>query len=514
MQSTTVRVLLRLAFVCLLAYYALGALALIRASVSMIGNRWENTYTESPTVYVATHAESSGRIYHSFSSPPYAPQPYGPLFYLLGAGIAKLSGQDIDLTFRHGRILSFSSYLLSGLVVLWITRRLGFSWLLSALAALMFWGQPVFIGWNVAVRPDMVCLLLMLLCLASALRAGDAPVWVLGSGVLAALAFLIKQTGASAPAAVGFVLLLERNWRGASLFALSAALPVFLVLGALLLHEPFFLEQFTSATKGPWSIPDAARFLFYRLFDITILIPIAVGAFGIAAALRANMRTRMVAYFAISSGAMALLTIPQRGGDTNYFFPTLAACALLAPFAVGVVAERIRTTAMIASIIAVLLCALPIEMNPRRHVASREVHARDDAYLPLRSLRVLSDTPFIALHGRDPELLDPHYMSALEGAGHWSSSVVAEKIRRGDYDLIVTACNRQFVCAYRGIAYFSPAVVQRINEDYEVLCEDSSAVVMKPRFAQPKVTPEMLDPILGERCGTDRRGQAPQLRFW
>ena len=513
-RATASNALPRLAYLALLAYCALGSLALIHASARLLPNRWENTYTESPTVYVGAHAASSRHLYHSLSRPPYTVQPYGPLFYGLSAAVAAISGHDIDATARRGRLLVFSCYLLCGLVLFGTARRLGFSRPLSAIAGLLFCGQPALMGWNASVRPDMTSLLLMLASVGCAVRADDPPLrtWA-GSGALTGLSFLIKPPGAAAGAAVFLALLRSGRRREASAFTLGAAAPVAIVLGWLWLREPFFAEQVTSPGKVPWSVADAVDFVIGRLGDITFGIPLAIGALGIAAALGANLQARIVAYFAIATAAMGLLTIPQLGGDENYFFPALAGCSLLAPFAVQWVQRRTSSPIVMASIIGVLVCAIPQVIDARRHSRSRHVYAPDDAYAPLRSLRILSDTPFIALRGRDPELLDPYSMHAMELAGSWNAAPIRENVERGDYDLIVLACGREFVCGYRGVAFFSREIVQSMNQNYEVLCADSRALVLTPRSREPAVSAAMLDPILGQPCATDQRGNAPNLVF-
>jgi 4-amino-4-deoxy-L-arabinose transferase-like glycosyltransferase len=514
LPSSASTVLFRLAFASLLAYCAIGTCASIDASVRLIPNRWDNTYTESPTLYAATRATSTGALYHSLFRPPYEVQPYGPLFYLLHAGISAISRNDVDSTTRRGRVLAFGCYLLCGWLIYRISRRLDFARPSSAAAALLFLGQPALFGWNVSVRPDMLCSFLMLSCLAAAIPVGDAPLraWI-GSGALAGLACSIKQPGAAAPLAVVLALVRENKRREAGIFALCAAIPIALFYGAAWMREPFFVEQVTTAGKGPWSIANAALFVFRKLTDVTYLIPLAIGGLGIEAALRSNLRTRMVAYFALASAGTGLLTMPQLGANMNYFFPALASCGLLVPFVVQRVRDRIRSPGLIAAIMAVLICAIPNELQPWRYDPPRFVRAPDEAYAPLRSLRVLSDTPFVSLRARDPELLDPYFLHAMERTDHWSSSAVVEDVQRETYDLIVIACDREFICRYRGVAFFSLEVVQAINAHYAVLCADSGALVLEPRSRPPAVTPETLDPILGEPCSADLRGSVPNLVF-
>ncbi len=70
-----------------------------------------------------------------------------------------------------------------------------------------------------------------------------------------------------------------------------------------------------------------------------------------------------------------------------------------------------------------------------------------------------------------------------------------------------------YVCVFRGIAYFSPAAVEAINENYEVFCSASSSTVLVPRARPVAVTPAAIEAAFGTPCDTGQRGAAPMILF-
>jgi hypothetical protein len=98
-------------------------------------------------------------------------------------------------------------------------------------------------------------------------------------------------------------------------------------------------------------------------------------------------------------------------------------------------------------------------------------------------------------------------------ARNWDSSPIVENVRRGDYDLVILGGRWPWhvVSYFRGIAYFSPALVKAINENYRVLCSTMSSAVLKPRVREVEVAPAMLGLALGQPCGVGLHGHPPDL---
>jgi hypothetical protein len=505
------RLLRRLAFLSLLVYCTLGSVAVTIEGAWMIRARRDTTFPESVNAYLAILAVRSGQIYHSVASPPYLPQPFGPLFYAMNAVIARASNLDVDLLLQRGRLLSFGCFLLCGLVVFQISRRLEFSNTESTLAAMMCLAQPGFLTWNATMRPDVPALLAMLLCLLFALCEEQwGPAACIASGLLAGAAFLLKQSAAAAPIAIGAVFLLEKKYRQIVWFALSAATPLALALGILLWHREPFFEQFTAVSRGVWSLGAGAQWIM-KPGHGALAIPLLIGGVGFLPARRESGRSKMIAAFALVSLCAGLATIPQVGGNINYFLPTLAGCALLLPFAMRVVVPKMSAAPAIAILASIVLLAGTaggaLECDDVRAYTAWT----DASYEGLRSFKILSDDPYTSVHGRDPELLDPYTIHAFELTGHWNPSGVIESVQRGDYDLVILTHGRT-IHSYRGISFFGPRIVSSLNQNYEVACEAGTTLVLKPQLREARATPEMLSSLFGP-CSPSAVDRAPNLSF-
>jgi hypothetical protein len=508
-------VLSAIALICLALYCALSAASVTVGGAKFITNPADTTYPESANIYMAVTAARTGHLYATFTQPPYLTQAYGPLYYAIIAAIARASHLDFDLVRVRVRLLTYACFLLSAAIIFLICKRLRFSMVSSTLAALVFLGQPYFLTWSVSVRPDLMLVMVMLLSLLWAIE-GDAlnGGGYLLSGLLAGLAFLIKQPGIAAPIAVLAILLYRKKFKSAGVYASGAGVPVALVIGGLLWRGGPFLEQFAAVGKNSWSLANAGLFALSRMSELTMVIPIAIGAIGLVQAVRAaNVPAQMIAAFAVANWMVGFSGLPQLGGDVNYFFPGVAACALLLPFALQMIRRDLHSKAFFVLIIVALLSVSWLQADSERRAFFIRQRQPERALDVLGPFKILSDRPAFTLHGRDPDLLDPFTNHNLELAGHWDSSPIVQNLRRHDYDLVIISDREpwQFVRTFRGISYFSPAVVKAMNEDYRVLCSTPSSAVLQPRTRDVEISPAVLDSVLGEACDMELQGTAPGL---
>jgi len=511
-QSTRHGFLPRLASVLLLAYCVGGGLLVTVQSAKLIRAQRDTTYPEGANAYVVVLAGRTGQLYHSYSSPPYVAQPYGPLFYAVNAAIARASNCDADITIRRARLLTFACFLLCGFVVFQICRELEFSNSQSALAGMMLLAQPAFINWNVTVRPDVPSLLGMLLCLLFALREEE---WgsqaCIFSGFFAGTAFLLKQSAMAAPAAIAAVFILKKKYKQTLILTLSAAAPMVAAFGILLWRREPFIEQFTSIGKSVWSIAAAASWtLSWKSGLWPVLgVPLAIGGTGLISAMRGNEKTKMITSFALMNLCAGFATIPQVGGDVNYFLPAVAGCSLLLPVAIRVVTQQMGRRPATSVLVSVVLLAGIVVVGVKYSKLRSHAPRTDISFEVLRSFRILSEDPYITLHGRDPEMLDSFSTHVFELAGHWDPSSVIQSIQRGDYDLVILYSGRT-IYSYRGISFFGRPIVNSLNANYEVLCVAGDTGVLKPRSREIAATPETLRPILGV-CVPGEADRAPNL---
>ena len=502
-----------LAGFCLIAYCSVGAIMLPFGSAKLIPDQQENTYPESSILYEAILSAKTGHLYFPLLEKPYLSQPYGPLFYATNWIIAESAKLNLNAVMVRSRTLIFITFLFCGVMVLLISRKLGAPISHAAMSGALMLGFPAFIYWNVSLRPDIPCLLAMLLCIYFSLadtRGTNGR--TIASGSFAAASYLIKQTGVAAALAVLAGLLWKRRYREAGIFIASSAIPVIATITLLKWrHEPF-VEQWNSVANGAlWSISEGAKWSWKELTPVTVLVPICVGLAGTLLAMRKDAPSRTIALFFFFTWLIFAATIWQRGGGHNYILPGLTACALLLPLAIEFLRATLHGWALVP--LAGLLMSTAWATSQRElRLFKGTLAPQQITHSALAPFRILSDNPYYTLQGRDPEMLDPFLFHSLELAGHWSSRPVAAELRRGDIDLVILACTwRTTLCSYRGISYFSPEILQNISDNYYVLCSTLNAWVLEPRDEQVNLPPSSFDAILGAPCGTGMRGK--QLRL-
>lgn len=504
------------AFIALIIYCLIGAIMLPVSSLKLIPNQLENTYPESSVLFEAQLSARTGHLYFPLLERPYLSQPYGPLFYVTNMLIAKSAGLDSTATMIRARSFIFGAYLLCGLMIFALNRRLGFSWVYSSLAALLLLGIPKFLYWNVSVRPDIPYLLAMLVCVYFAIRNEDSSRFDLfASGLAGAIGVLFKQPAIAAPAAVVIVLILRRKYRDAALFCTTFMLVVGFIVGFLLLrHEPF-LEQSASVAKGAlWSARFGMKWIAQEFVLSTTLVPFLIGLVGIAAAIRGRKAERLLAVFAAITWLIFAATISQRGAGDNYLLPCFAVSAMLLPSAAVWLRKHLNFSWAMLLIAAALGWTSWRTLNLEQRLFFGHFKAHASQFDALHPFRIISDDPNFTLQGRDPELLDPFLFHSLELAGVWDATPVTKEIERQEIDLVILKCAwRSVLCSYRGIGYFGSDTLNAMSANYSVLCSTPHAWVLQPKDRDIPLRPSDFDLIMGMPCGTGQRGKQIHLQI-
>jgi len=514
-----------LAFVGLVSYCVIGALKVNYESVKMIGSPIDTSMPEGANVYTALRAGATGQLYISYSQRPYVEQAFGPLFYATTAGIARVSHLDVDLTAQRIRMLMYGCYLGSALLVFLICWKLGSPANLAMIASVMMLAQPNFLGWNITVRPDLLALFLMLGSLFFALKMDEHRwLYVVLAGLLAALAFLMKQPGAAVGVAIGLVLLRRREFRRLAQFSVAVVVPIVMMFSILVVRREPFWEQFTSIGNAYWSLKEGLHFLGLLMTDPVYLVPACIGVVGLLGCWKMRESWQFAAAFLVVTGLTGLAGLPQIGGNSNYLLPTLTGCCLVVPAAVRFFqnASKFQVAAIVLAPAMVYAAWSGVQLQDAYVQATGGV-GQDVSFVPLRSVKMLTDVPMLSLRGRDPEFLDGFSTHSLELKGHWTSAPVVEEIRQKQFDVVILrsiipkvvfrpkpAGYRQ-VASWRGISEFSPEVIAALNENYNVFCSTTTAVVLKPVDRMPNIPPDDFTPFLGVPCKTGAENYPARL---
>ena len=513
-----------LALSALVVYCLVGSCSVNTGSFKLLHNQLDNMIPEGANVFTALRAAETGHLYRSFRESPYVVQSFGPLFYVFSTGVAHFAHLDMDLTLLHVREITYACYLLSGLCVFLICRKLHCSLAASLLATLMMLGQPDFLGWNVTVRPDMLMLLAMLLSLFLALHMDEWPrIACILSGLFGGLAFLFKQPGAAVVIAIVAVLVLHKEFQKTSLFCAAAAFPVVLAFAGLLWHKEPFWEQYTAVGRCYWSLAEGMRFAGQAALDIVYIVPFFIGLAGFLAALRMGKSWHLIAAFTLFNGLVGLAGLPQPGSNSNYYIPALAGCSLLLPLALQFFQRQSYRALASVLIVPALLYAGYYGTQRNAGYLSFFQGPKGFSYAMLRPYRMISDVPLIGLRGHDPGLLDAFSIHSEELGGSWDSAPVVGEIRQGRFDLIILkhldtkvvysphVDVQRIVPSWRGISDFSPAVVEAINQNYDIHCSSIFSIVLKPKGRSLDISPDYFAKLFGRKCGTGLANKPPNL---
>jgi hypothetical protein len=510
----TPKILTRLALCSLLAYCTIGSLLNVIGAAKIIPFHGDLISSEPVNPFIGILAVRTRHLYHPISAPPYTPQPLGPLFYLASAGVAKLAGLDVDATLRLGRTLDFVCMLLCAFTAWLIGRELDFSKGVSALAAMLMLAQPLFARWGATMRPDVPALLAMLLGLYFALRSRKMGLTASAlSGFLVGVGFLLKQSAAAAGVAIVLVFLLNKRYRNVIVCTVAAGVPLVIAFVLLWRHREPFLEHFLSAGKVVWSLTGAVSWVGQGHLDRpTILMLFVVAAIGSLRAITEGEQAQMLVSFTVVNILAAFATIPQLEGETNYFLPAFAGCALLLPFAMRAFAENLDTIKITGIVVTLGFLAALADCAASYYALPPSGGGRHIPPGYLGSLKIFSDDGYLLLHTRDPGLLDPLTNHSLELNGHWNSDGVVKELQTGNYDLAILGSGRM-IPTYRGISLFGPDIVRALNENYEIVCAYGEGLVLKPRSRVVPASPEMLSRILGP-CAVEPPGPGLTVRYF
>jgi hypothetical protein len=176
-------------------------------------------------------------VYTDPAAPPFEVAQYGPLFYLLVAGVASVvgvTGSDAEAITLLARVVAIVINLaIAGVVYRFVRDHLGGDRPLAVVtSAFSFIATS---PWYFVARPDGLMALALLGALYCVLHgernaSGRAGAWLVAAGVLAFAAAAAKQNGVSAAIIVLGYLGLRREWRAAAV-VLAACLGSAVLMG-------------------------------------------------------------------------------------------------------------------------------------------------------------------------------------------------------------------------------------------------------------------------------------------
>lgn len=480
-------------------------------SVRLLSQDGENSFVEGGVALPALRLARGGPVYMRPDQPPsYTGTYYTPLFYISMAALDRLTRPATFQAFLfQSRLFVFLSYLLIALVVWRWARRYCFEPWVALAAPLLVLTDSAFYPYDSSLRPDISGLLFSLLGFFLITRDGE-PGWgrVAWAGFLMGLGFSFKQSLLAAPAAAACWLLWQRRFRLTAVLATAAAVSPAVAIGWLqrrgepVLYSLLLLRHtIHSLSAGLTQI--TAIFLSRP----TVVLEIVLAGIGIRLLWkRARERALPVALFLAMAALVAMVTMTYVGSARYYMVEVTALCAILAPSGlewwlrrlVPAPSEmRLAAALVLLGFPAVNLLAMRAAGLPPHYGAlAAEVAGR----------RILSDVEYLAVQGKEPEMVDAWSDSLFERLGEWSPAPVLEQLRSQQFDYIIlltkaSGSNRgHFPSGWNGIPDFSPSIVGEIQRDYRLVgsCAGESVVVFVPK-QEPRGS--QLERRLARHCG-------------
>jgi hypothetical protein len=434
-------------------------------------------YPDSALVIRLADFVRHGQLFPPLDRPPYLVTVYGPLTYLLLAvpyAAAELLGWNAVLALR----IVEAGLLAACLVMLAVlARRFDRSAVIILLAVLFAASGAPLRTWALQLRGDFLGLLLSLSCVGLWVN-GSTTRRFGGSAVLAALAILAKQTFVAAPVAVVVWLVWQRQLRRAAVWAGIVIGAVAAGYGVMLLREPAVIAHVAALDEPVFEYRGAAHLLFAAATHVKVL-------YGAAGALLLFMSgdraARLVVLYWAISWLVAAATIPQIGGNVNYFWEPWFLSSLLGALGIG---AALRHAARIPLVVAAMLVLLHfnaigsglllVQREIRGFATERSRVARHDRMtqdlaLAVQGHTVLSSKPTYARQSRVPVVPDPYLTSVLVRTGSWDPAPLLAAVQNGEFDIVI-GYELDDTTSYRGLPLWNPLRHEAGRHPYVLTC--------------------------------------------
>lgn len=404
----------------------------LKVSLQDIAVRNDVGYPEGASVYSFLTAMRTGKLYSSPFDPPFNPQMYPPVFYMIGWAFAAAAHGEPMLTARLWRLLSFLCYLGSAGIKGFLSWKLERTKRWAAVSILLGLACAWAIPFSATVRSDEFSIFFILSALTIYTVAQGRAGLVFWAGVLGSISCLTKQSTAPVLFALMIDLLMARRFRRfAALVAGCLPVPILILLVLLLRHEPF-LANFLAAGHAvfSWSTVLPTAIDYMRTNEIAI-IPFSIALLTVGLSWKKG-RYRPVLLVCVFVWLSSLAALANVGGYSNYLILPWLMTVLLMPAGLCKIEAWARHSFLIPlglTLIGGFLLVHQRNLLPKLP-AELDTSGVDQMKMP-------SDLPYLEMHSLQPELLDPYYYNMLSSQGMWSAQPIIHQIAGEDYDVIL-----------------------------------------------------------------------------
>ncbi|HET9493976.1 MAG TPA: hypothetical protein VFR15_07080, partial [Chloroflexia bacterium] len=475
--------------------------------------------SEGLILYETLLVKRGGDLYPPITPERFISGPYPPVYYYLAAPLLPDTLPDfsragaVDSIFAGGRTVSLVAAIVAAVMVaLLVVLQGGYGRLGrrgravavagGALGGLLLLSLPQVTVWATRFRGDMLMVALTaagLVCVAAGAREqGEHPRWWLlwAGAALFALALFTKHTALAGPGAAAAYLLL-RDVRVGLKWAAGMAGLVLVPFAALdIATGHWFYLKMVDYHALPLRALTLSRLLEQAFWeDQWPLIVASVGYVGLTAYLAWRGRRRgewrraplLIALYTMA----AIVTLPTGavvGADHNHLLLAGLAVASGTGALVAWLLDRVlsRGGALVAvggvAVAGLVLAHVLWTSEPSRWYdpdlavpgqAQQEQLRQivDNARRYPGTLAFSDDPGFVALAAKQTDYDDPFTMTALALSGRWDEAAFRDRLRSGDFALLVLSCdvNRPDTCRSDT---FTPGVLDAIRDGYDILYRD------------------------------------------
>src|ERR1017187_5055177 len=471
-----------------------GALSTAVGTALGLANFTDVGYPDSATLLRIGEVTRSGHIDPDIDRPPYQVTVYGPLTYVLLAipyRLAQAAGITPQVLVRLGIV---GALCLCVLLIFLIGRRLYSSRPSAWLCALFAVSALPMAYWTTQIRSDFLALGFSLLSVYLFLLTNGRP-QAIGSAICAGIAPLVKQTFLAVPIAIISWLIYRRRYKEAVFWATGFALTVVGGYAIVWWREPLMLKH-VAALRHPVLEYRQALVILWDAVSQPVLPFAAIG--GFLALWKRALERLLCLIYCVVAWLVAILTIPQVGGNINYFWePLLASAVLAGPGLCELQRKANRTPIVVIAMLFVLLLRsfLPVLRQDLSYVTQcyREVNGYEVRKTKWESFvstvsgrRLLSTFPAVTVHSMIPEIPDAYLNSALELRPGCSSN------RRGR---VRSHCHWKGQAdkaeRYRGVRFWSDGMWGALKRTYGLACVFEDREGWLPRRGSGEIVPSL-----------------------
>jgi hypothetical protein len=451
--------------------------------IRLVGVRNDTTYPEAASLYSFLTTLHTGNLYADPFQLPLNIQTYGPAFYFVGAILAKIAHGDPMMTAELARMVSLFSFFASVALLGFLCFRLEGRRMQTAIVVILglacAWAVPA----CASARADALSIFLILGALTVYCEARGRSRLIFWAGILGTLSCLTKQSTAPVLVALFIDTLIAMRFRNTIALILGSVPVPAMVLSALWLRHEQFNANFFALGHAVYSWPGA----FHTTIDLlrtnqVAIVPILIALVGIGLSWRKEKYRAILLASAIAflSSVAALANI---GGAGNYMMLPWLLVILFVPPSLVLFEQWTRRTAVVP--LGLLLVGVLLVIHQRNLLPAKlPIDLDTDG---VSKFNMLSNSSYIEMHSREPQLLDANFYNQLALGKAFSFAPILGKIDREHYDLILIGgedgeATSDFVVEhYRGSSYWGADTVEEMRRHYRPLCEVPDYLALVPR---------------------------------